>query len=243
MIYRLFSTAVIAGLIAGLVVSVLQQIQVEPLILAAEVYELQVTSEQSVDRDSSAHEHGEADSAESGFERMLYTLLANLGLGIGYGLLLCSAFTFYNRSIGTKRGLLWGLAGFAAFSFIPAIGLPPEIPGMVGADLLARQTWWLSSAIASCIGLALISFAPRVWWRILGGLVILLPFIAGAPHPPASANAGSNLPPDLVAHFTMATLVMGIVFWGLLGGAAGYLFERARVDLANKHRLNSIKSR
>lgn len=238
MIYRLFSTAVMAGLIAGLLASVLQQIQVEPLILAAEVYEAQATPEQTDIRFSSGNEQ----SPESGFERILYTLLANLVLGIGYGLLLCSAFTLCNRSIGYKRGMLWGLAGFGAFSFIPAIGLPPEIPGMVGADLFARQTWWLSSAIASCIGLALIAFAPKVWWRFLGGMVILLPFIAGVPHPAATANAGSNLPPDLVAHFTMATLATGIVFWGVLGGAAGYLFERAKHDLVDKLDLNSIKS-
>ena len=242
MIYRLFSAAVLAGLVAGLVVSVLQNIQVQPLILAAEVYESQTTPEPIDSTGLSERKNAETWSPASGIERLLYTFLANLGLGIGYGLLLCSAFTLCNRSIGYKRGLLWGLAGFAAFSFIPAIGLPPEIPGTVGADLVARQTWWLSSAIANCIGLALISFAPKVWWRILAGMIILLPFLVGAPHPPATANAGSNLPPDLVAQYTMAALATGLVFWGVLGGVAGYLFERASHDLANKLHFNSIKS-
>ena len=225
-----------AGLIAGLVVSVLQSIQVKPLILAAEVYETQARSEQTADKHPSRQER----SAENGIERVLYTLLANLALGIGYGLLLCSAFTLYNRAIGYKRGLLWGLAGFAAFSFIPAIGLPPEIPGMVGAELEVRQSWWLSSAVASCLGLALIVFAPKVWWRIVGGMVVLVPFIVGVPH--STATASSNLPPDLVAHYTMATLTTGIVFWGVLGGVAGYFFERARHDYANKLDIKSVKS-
>jgi len=226
LIYRLFSTAALAGLISGLVASAVQQIQVEPLIRSAEVYEARAATTQGKDTDSRGHHHNQRIDHQT--KRLLNTAVANIVIGIGYGLLLCSAFTLYRRAIGFKLGLLWGLAGFTAFSFIPAIGLPPEIPGMVGTDLTTRQIWWLSSALANCIGLALIAFAAKPWWRLLGGLVIALPFFIGVPHPSAQAGFNTHFPPDLVANYTVAVLATGIVFWGTLGGAAGYLFDRSK---------------
>ena len=38
-----------------------------------------------------------------------------------------------------RVGIIWGLAGFIAVHFAPAIGLPPELPGSSAADVGARQ--------------------------------------------------------------------------------------------------------
>jgi predicted cobalt transporter CbtA len=43
------------------------------------------------------------------------------------------------HDLDARRGLLWGLGGFAALHLAPAVGLPPELPGMASADLAARQ--------------------------------------------------------------------------------------------------------
>jgi adenosylcobinamide kinase/adenosylcobinamide-phosphate guanylyltransferase len=50
--------------------------------------------------------------------------------------------------------MFWGLAGFAVFTLAPGLGLPPELPAMPAADLLARQVWWIGTAAATAIGLA-----------------------------------------------------------------------------------------
>jgi len=56
-----------------------------------------------------------------------------------------------------NSGLLWGAAGFLIFSGSPALGLPPELPGMTAAALDARQTWWIGTVIATAIGIGLFS--------------------------------------------------------------------------------------
>src|SRR5438270_1844734 len=41
--------------------------------------------------------------------------------------------------INTRQGALWDLAAFACVSLAPALGLPPQPPGVVVADLHQRQ--------------------------------------------------------------------------------------------------------
>ena len=128
MFLRLVLTALIAGLVGGIAVSALQAIGTTPLILQAETFE------------AGAH----ADT--HGWERLGFTLLANILMATGYAALLAAAFTLLGRDVSLTRSAGWGIAGFAAFGFIPAIGLPPELPGMVAAEIAPRQLWWWSSA-------------------------------------------------------------------------------------------------
>lgn len=47
------------------------------------------------------------------------------------------------HGVGTfGDGRLARMAGFAAFTVAPALGLPPELPGMMAADLGPRQARW-----------------------------------------------------------------------------------------------------
>ena len=127
------------------------------------------------------------------------------------------------HSVDLKRGLLWGAAGFAVFSAAPAMGLPPELPGMQAADLEMRQLWWFATAAATAAGLGFAVFARPVVAKVLGIVLIVLPHVFGAP---AHEGAGGLVPPELAAQFVTASLVTSALFWLVAGGAAGWLYER-----------------
>ncbi len=194
MFRRVFLTGILAGLLAGIVAGALGAVKLTPLIAAAEVYEATASTP---DHDSGGWEPA------PGLERAGLTLLAESIIGVGFGLVLS--------------------AGFACFSLAPALGLPPELPGSASADLLARQGWWLGTAMATAAGIALLVFARRPWWRALGIAVLLLPHLAGAPHAPAE---GGTAPPGLAAAFAAASLAVAAVFWIVLGSTSGWLYRR-----------------
>ena len=162
---RLFFAALCAGLLAGVFATIAHQIGTVPIILQAEVYE-----EAAQHEAAPAHSHGQQAtreptkaewSPENGLERTAYTLVADLLTGVAFALLLSAGLALRGREIGWREGLFWGLAGFAAFTVAPGLGLPPEIPGTEAAPLLARQLWWLATAAATAGALGLLAFARR----------------------------------------------------------------------------------
>ena len=128
------------------------------------------------------------------------------------------------EKIDTKRGLLWGGGGFIAFVLSPSLGLPPELPGMVASDILARQSWWITTAIASIVGLWLLVFSKKMLYKILAVVIALTPHLVGAPHPEALSSNG--VPPELAAQFVTVSIATGGLFWALIGGLSGYFYER-----------------
>ena len=91
-----------------------------------------------------AHEHGDDGwSPADGFERTVFSALANIVTGIGFALLLVAASELFGGIKDWRQGLFWGLAGFAVFTLAPGLGLPPELPAMPAAELGARQLWWI----------------------------------------------------------------------------------------------------
>jgi cobalt transporter subunit CbtA len=204
-------------------------LRVVPLILEAEKYEQPAPpahghGETARNPDGQPHAH-ESRAPAGGWKRTGFTFLANFLTATAYAALLASAFTLYGRPVSPAASVAWSLGGFAAFSFLPSLGLPPELPGMAAGDLAARQLWWWGSVAASCIGLAALAFAPRWPWKLAGGVVILLPFVVGAPHPDASTGAGA-VPPELAARFVVATLGTSLLFWLVLGLGAAFMFAR-----------------
>lgn len=241
---RILFAGLAAGLVAGIAVTAVQQVQVVPLILAAEVYESaeaphEHAAPQAHDHapGTAAHSHDEeAWAPEDGLERNAFTLLANILAGVGYGCVLVALMVFAGRALDWRRGLLWGLGGFAAFALAPAIGLPPELPGMAAAELGARQLWWISTAAATIVGLGLIVFAGqkhalRVAAPLAGLALIALPHLIGAPQHAAETGA---LPAELAARFAIASLLAQAAFWAVLSAAAGYLLGRALPQAASQ---------
>ena len=154
------------------------------------------------------------------------TFAANLVAGVGFALLLTGAFLLYGGELNWRRGLLWGLAGFASLAAAPALGLPPELPGEPAAAVFSRQLWWAGTAAATAGGLALAVFPRRVTLKVLGGALIVLPHLIGAPHP--ADGAASPVPEELTHAFIAASLGANALFWLVLGGCAGWLFPRLR---------------
>ena len=168
---RLLAAGLIAGLISGTLVTVVQMLRVTPLILAAEVYEEAAPAHDHGAAAGAADHHGDEHQEAGGWvpadgvERTAFTWLANVLAGAGYGLVLAAAMGFAGRPVDWRRGLLWGGAGYLTFAVAPALGLPPELPGMMAADLAARQVWWLTAAGGTAAGLALLVFAPQHTWH------------------------------------------------------------------------------
>ncbi len=244
LIRRLFSAALVAGVLSGTAVSVVQQVTTVPLILEAEKYEVTVpvapppaaaapTSPPAPA--ATGHEHhghaaperslgeGVPTTAEEALNRVMTTVAANLLTGVAYGLLIAGVMLLIGERVDARRGLLWGAAGFFAFALAPAYGLPPELPGMAGAQLEARQLWWIATAVCSAGGLLALAFARPPALLAAGVVAIVLPHLVGAPHPEAPAGA---VPPELAAHFVSASLGGAALFWAILGSATGFMLNR-----------------
>jgi len=233
---RIFLSALVAGILAGLLLTALQAVTTTPLILAAETYEQAPPAHQHA-AGTVAQEHEAAEwTPADGLERTFYTGLANALTGVAFALLLLAAFALSGRAVDGRRGVVWGLAGYAVFALAPGLGLPPELPGSMAADLGARQLWWLGTAGATGLGLWLLVFPRALWCKGLGILALALPHLIGAPHPEAY---GGPVPPEMAGHFAAASLATMAVFWAALGWLAGTLFARGAdreraADLAHR---------
>lgn len=224
---RMFFAAVLAGLAAGLAMSAVQQWRVAPLILEAEVYEAAAATlpvGHAHDAATPAHEHDEAAWApQDGPERIFYTVLADLLASIGFAMLLGAVAVLAGIEITAKNGVIWGLAGFLSLQLAPAFGLPPELPGMPAADLVARQGWWIATALATGAGILAIA-RLRNWAGIaIAALLLLAPHLWGAPAVPHEPSA---VPAHLATSFAANSLFAGAVFWLLAGPLLGWLNER-----------------
>jgi cobalt transporter subunit CbtA len=224
MIQRVLAIALIAGVIAGLSVSAIQMVKVIPLILEAETYE---TAAQSAPSDNAhSHTHEEEWTPENGVQRTLFTMLSNIITGVGFALLLCAGIVLRGHSIDLKTGLMWGGAGFIAFSLMPSLGLPPELPGIDAADLNMRQIWWVLTVLFSAVGLALLAFKQGWFWKGGGLLFIAMPHLSGAPHLMENDSNTAAALAVLSAEFAIASVVTSALFWMIIGGTSGWLFQR-----------------
>lgn len=233
MFSRMFYASCAAGLLAGLVLTLIQALQVTPLILAAETFEggnapALATGESPVataaadqgshdhgSHDHGGHHHGDAWAPEDGIERTAWTAISNVGMSIGFALMLCAVFAWV-KAPNTWDGLKWGLAGFVVFFGSPALGLHPELPGTAAANLGDRQLWWTFAVISAAAGVGCLLVA-RHWAVRVGGIALLVvPHVVGAPHPEV---ANSLVPAEMLRDFAFATAFANIAFWLVLGTA------------------------
>jgi cobalt transporter subunit CbtA len=231
LIGRILGTALLAGAIAGLFAFAAHVAKTLPLIERAEVYEAQKAQAPAhgtpTDAAATAAAGEAAWSPADGVERLAYTLLADVVGAVGFAFLLVGAIVISGRRVAWREGMAWGLAGFAAFSAAPALGLAPEVPGMEAAPLHLRQAWWLATAAATALGLAVVCFAKPPLAKAAGVLLIALPHVVGAPVHVAEPGP---VPAELAAQFATASLVISGLFWVLLGGLAGYIYPRLGRD-------------
>lgn len=220
--------AALAGLIAGVGMTIAQELTTVPLILKAETFEQAEDAkappaDAHEDAATAAHEHGEGWAPQDGFQRTAFTLAANVLTGIGFALLLIAASELAGGIAGWRQGVFWGLAAFAVFTLAPGLGLPPELPAMPAAELGARQVWWLATAICTAGGLALLVYGHSAPAAVAGVALLVAPHLVGAPQP---VSHESPVPESLHHSFVVAVAMTTLLFWVLLGGLTGFFRER-----------------
>ncbi len=225
MFSKIVTSALLAGFCTGLIAALLQFVLIQPVLLHAELYEAGTL----------VHFGNSATVATPdlpGFDMMRdgLTLLFSALIYVGYGLVLVAAMGMaaeYSATITARTGLIWGIAGFVALHFAPAVSLPPEVPGGAYTDITARQIWWWGTVIATAVALALIAFG-RAPVMIAAAIALLLaPHVIGAPHPEVFAGP---VPPELAALFATRALGVGLAAWALLGTLAGYFWARESAE-------------
>ncbi|QRE73947.1 CbtA family protein [Methylobacterium aquaticum] len=228
----LLAAALVAGFLAACVASALQFALTSPLILAAEKYETAETvaparhalANPLIVLAHAGHDHGGEPQWQPapGLPRLAFTALATLVSGVGYALLLGAVLVATGRTVTPSEALRFGIGGFLAASLAPAIGLPPELPGIAAAGLESRQLWWVATALATAIGLYLVAIRRGPVAIGLGLALIVAPHVWGAPHGPEEISA---MPPVFAAQFAARSLAIGFAFWAVLGLAFGWAWE------------------
>ncbi|MCK9398112.1 MAG: CbtA family protein [Methylobacter sp.] len=218
---ELITAALWTGLLAGLLLTAVQQIQVIPTLLQAEVYEENAAAAVAANPENS-HEHHEWQP-ENGWQRTFFTAVANISLGVGFALLIGSVMCLRGRPSSWRIGLLWGLAGYLTFFVAPSLGLPPEVPGTETAKLADRQSWWLITVLDTGFGLSLLAFAKTRTNKFFGAALLAAPHLISAPQPEIHSSAA---PAELAQSFIVATVFANAVFWLAIGGLMGQFYKK-----------------
>ena len=216
MFQKMAVSALIAGFSAGLVAALLQFVFVQPLLLHAELFEI----DPHTALDLVTVPRGPFDVAREAlnivFSALIYT---------GYAFVLLAAMVWAEdrgEPISPRAGILWGIAGFITMHMAPAFGLAPDMPGLNGADVEARQIWWYGTVACTGIALWLIAFGQN--WAIWGAAIVLLaaPHLIGAPMPDTLTQAA---PSELAASFAARTLGVALAVWSTLGLLLGSVWH------------------
>lgn len=234
---KLFTSALFAGLLAGLIAVLLQFTFVEKLILEAEDYESGAkvhfaggaAPEVAAPSEVAPGAVGTHPAEEPG-----QGLLVRFGLAfsavfisyVGWALLVVAGLAIaarFGHRITLQTGLLWGIAGFASVNLVPGIGLSPELPGIPAADLGARQLWWVSTVIATAAALALFAYGRKPALVALGAVILVVPLFIGAPKLDGFSGI---VPPELSAEFVSRSLAEAMAAWVTLGLAAAWFWNR-----------------
>jgi len=218
--------AALSGLLAGLVLAALQSFATVPLILEAEAFENPGMAAHDHGTPAEAglgheHDHG-AWAPADGLERLAWSGAFNIVSGIGFALLLVAASEAAGGIAGWRKGIAWGLAGFAVFSLAriwAAAGTSRHAccrsrrpPGLVAGDGGGDGS-----------RSALIAFRRGVAWPLAGLALIVAPHLFGAPQP---ASHDTPVPADLHRQFVIAVTATSLVFWVVLGAIAGAVRQR-----------------
>ncbi len=212
---NLVLSAFAVAMLAAISLSIYQEYFITPIILAAETYEV-----------------GTPDiipivwSPDDGAERTSFSLMANVLICFAYALILSSLMALKNVA-SVEKGLFWGGCAYLAVFVAPALGLPPEIPGMEAAQIEHRQAWWIMTVIGTIIGLWLLFFNTKIF-KGLGLILLLIPHILGAPTAEIHGFANSN--PEAIKtltilweEFILQTSIANALLWLIIGAGTGFL--------------------
>ena len=229
MAYQNFVTAILAGAVVGLFAAVLHFVFIQDLIVEGEFYEtgqkihfagVSGGDANYLHADGATDTHSEEGAEASVLTRNGLTVLFTIFTWSGFALVLFGLMqvaNHYGRLINEPSGILWGISGFATVMIAPTLGLAPELPGTVAGDLGARQLWWIITAFATAIAIAIAAFA-RTSWLIAAIALVVMPHIIGAPQVPEPSGVS---PPELASEFAARTIGASFLTWTLLGWLLG----------------------
>jgi cobalt transporter subunit CbtA len=220
---KLFFAALAAGIIGGLFASALNISITVPMILQAEVYEHGAEHAQSTEH--AAHEHPEM----SAFARNTLTAVGMILAYSGFAFMMSVLAELKGSLTSWKSGLAWGAAGYLVFSFVPALGLHPELPGMPAADLLQRQIWWIACAACTAGAILLVANYRNPLASLGAATLLAVPFLIGAP---TISDGETLVPAALHYQFVVGTLTANLVTWLATGACLGMLRSPGRSQMA-----------
>lgn len=221
---NLLSSALLAGVAAGLIAALLQFSFVIPHLMEGELYETGERVHFATDG-STQSERGQP-ALGTDFARHVMTVAFNMVTYTGYGLILLALMIFAHEkghALTPRTGLIWGVAGFIAVQLAPGIGQPPVLPGAIGSEVGPRQAWWAFTIICTTIALALIAFG-KGWTALLSIPLLLAPHIIGAPYLDTYFGVA---PPELAARFATLSFGTALAGWSSLGFLCAYFWTRS----------------
>jgi len=232
---NLILSALMVGVISGLCYGLFQQLQVNPLIYAAEAYEVAEPADTAAS-DGHSHDHGESWGPEDGMPRMAFTLGSNITIAFALALIMISLMALHNQKsakpkLDALRGAAWGIVAMFCFFVAPAmLGLHPEVPGTKAADLESRQIWWLFCTLASATGIAIVYYAPKLF-KAAGLIIVAAPHLIGAPLP--TEHGFANTDPiavqaltELTSQFYMMTAIGMLILFIIMGALSGLSLKK-----------------
>ncbi len=252
MIQRMLTSALVAGCAAWLLAALLHFAFVQKYILLGEEYETGAAvhwagvapatghdeaaaaeghthdaAEESHSHDAAeaGHEHQEGEEPST-FTRNLWTTVFFGLVYVAYAMILVAGFGLarvYGKAITAREGLLWGIAGFAAFQLAPAMGLAPELPGTLAADLGPRQVWWWGTAASTAAALGLLGYGRNLVTTLIAVALLAAPHVIGAPELEGFSGVA---PPEVSGAFAARVLGVGLAVWSAMGWVAGLVWAR-----------------
>lgn len=250
MIQRMLASGLFAGVAAGLIAALLHFAFVQNILLLGEEYEsgalvhfqgsqgvaagghdhseapaTEAADDHAHAEGTAAHDHPEAAEGESHLKRNVLTVMFMALTYAAYGLMLVAGMALagqFGITVSTRDGLLWGIAGFVSFQFAPALGLAPELPGTIAADLGERQIWWWGTVLATGTGLALLAYGRSFVTALAGGALLAAPHVIGAPELGVYYGVA---PPEVASMFAARVLGAALVSWAVLGWFAARLWN------------------
>jgi len=228
MLKNMLTSAVFAGIAVGLIAACLQFWLVTPMLLQGEMYESGALVHFATDGSTQS-----TPARPNLFEepsRHLLTLGFNIVAWTGFAFFLVAGFALFERGgseMTARTGLIWGLAGFVSVQLAPSIGMPPELPGTIRAEVGARQAWWFATVICAVAGLALLAFGRGVLPVLVGFGLLAVPHVIGAPQLDTYYGVA---PPELSSSFATRSLGVSAAAWAALGLIAATLWVRQREE-------------
>lgn len=192
----------LAGLLAGIVSSIIQPFLTLPLIALGEQLGESLA--------------GAPDMLA--FDRFSGTIIANLATAVSLALLLFAILFIFNLRINYKNAFPWVICFWLTLFFIPAIVLPPTLPGTDSGGevtLRLRQMVWLGLAFAAAIGFLLQTefFKQSLGQKtrmILSTLLLVVPVTVVMAIWPIELTR-TSVPAEAVQLFVMYSLLSGLL--------------------------------